>query len=72
MSIIDDLRASDIAAFVTWNSRGLHVRLGDRLNTVAEGWRLRDWAAAEAWLIREACAHFPDSDFAAKHGRRAA
>jgi hypothetical protein len=45
---------------------GFHVTLGNPQQ--AEGWAFPTIGEAIAWLRDQACAHYPDSEFARKYG----
>ena len=71
--ILGSLYASEIIASISWLwDGGIDVKLGDALNGYrAEGrWALS--ARPAEWLRDQACAIYPDSDFARKysHGSR--
>jgi len=45
---------------------GVYVTLGNPQQ--AEGWAFSTIGEAIAWLRDQACAHYPDSEFAQKYG----
>jgi hypothetical protein len=64
---LNDLYASEINASISWIwDGGFHVTLGDPQQ--AEGWGFRTIGEAVAWLRDQACARYPDSEFAQKYG----
>src|SRR5262249_60889868 len=67
-AIFNDLYASKINASVWWmiGDGGFHFVLGDPPQ--AEGWAFSTLGAAAISLRDEACAYYPDSDFARKYG----
>jgi len=68
--ILSDLYASEINYRIsTFWDEGYTALLGDALN----GWKaenngLRSWDEITSWLRAAACQHFPESEFARKHG----
>src|SRR6266481_3276918 len=66
-TILNDLCASKINASISLiGDGGFHFVLGDPPQ--AEGWAFSTIGAAAISLRDEACAYYPDSDFARKHG----
>jgi len=66
-TILNDLCASKIDASISWiGDGGFHFVLGDPPQ--AEGWAFLTIGAAAISLRDEACAYYPDSDFARKYG----
>ena len=66
-TILNDLCASKINASISWiGDGGFHFVLGDPPQ--AEGWAFSTVGAAAISLRDEACAYYPDSDFAQKYG----
>ena len=66
-TILNDLCASKIDASISWiGDGGFHFVLGDPPQ--AEGWAFSIIGAAAISLRDEACAYYPDSDFARKYG----
>ena len=66
-TILSDLWASKINASISWIGDGrFHFVLGDPPQ--AEGWAFSTIGAAAVSLRDEACAYYPDSDFARKYG----
>ena len=66
-TILNDLCASEINASISWiGNGGFHFVLGDPPQ--AEGWAFSTIGAAAISLRDEACAYYPDSDFARKYG----
>jgi hypothetical protein len=65
--ILNDLYASELNASISWIwDGGFHVTLGDP--RVTEGWAFSTIGEAVAWLRDQACASYPDSEFARKYG----
>ena len=68
-TILDDLCASEINASISWVwDGGIVVELGDPLNGYEAEVKVSTAAEAALWLRDEACAHYPDSEFARKYG----
>jgi hypothetical protein len=66
-AVINDLYASEINASISWIwDGGFYAVLGNPKQ--AEGWALPSIAEAVEWLREQACAHYPDSEFARKYG----
>jgi hypothetical protein len=65
-AILNDLYESEINASIAWIwDGGFNVTLGDPPR--AE-WAFQSIGEAVAWLRDEACATYPDSEFARKYG----
>jgi hypothetical protein len=68
-TILDDLCASEINASISWLwEGGIVVELGDPLNGYDAEGQVSTVAEAALWLRDQACAHYPDSEFARKYG----
>jgi hypothetical protein len=68
-AILNDLYASEINAAISWLwDGGIDVKLGDPLNGYDAEGKVGTFAEAAAWLRDQACTHYPDSEFARKHG----
>ena len=68
-TILDDLCASEINASISWVwNGGIVVELGEPLNGYEAEGKVSTVAEAAFWLCDEACAHYPDSEFARKYG----
>jgi len=68
-TILDDLCASEINASISWLwEGGIVVELGDPLNGYDAEGQVSTVAKAALWLRDQACAHYPDSEFARKYG----
>jgi hypothetical protein len=66
-AILNDLYESEINASISWIwDGGFYAVLGSPKQ--AEGWAFPTIGAAVAWLRDQACAHYPDSEFARKYG----
>jgi hypothetical protein len=65
-AILTDLYDSEINVSWLWDG-GIDVRLGDELNGYKAKGKVSTIAEAAAWLRDQACAHYPDSEFARKH-----
>jgi hypothetical protein len=66
-AVINDLYASEINASISWIwDGGFYAVLGNPKQ--AEDWALPSIAEAVEWLREQACAHYPDSEFARKYG----
>ena len=66
-AVINDLYASEINASISWIwDGGFYAVLGDPKQ--AEGWAFPSIGDAVEWLIEQAIAHHPDSEFARKYG----
>ena len=66
VAILNDLYASHINASISWIwDRGFDVILGDP--PIPEGLVFATIGGAIAWLRDQACAHYPDSEFARKY-----
>jgi hypothetical protein len=66
-AILNNLYTSNISASISWIwDTGFQFALGDPLQ--AEGWGFPSISAAAICLRDEACAYYPDSDFARKYG----
>jgi hypothetical protein len=66
-TILDDLYASEISASIAWVwDSGFCVTLGNP--ALAEGLAFPTIREAVTWLRDQACATYPDSEFARKYG----
>ncbi len=66
-AILNDLYESEINASISWFwDGGFYAVLGNPKQ--AEGWAFPSIGEAVDWLRDQACAHYPDSDFARKYG----
>jgi hypothetical protein len=66
-AILNDLYESEINASISWIwDGGFYAVLGSPKQ--AEGWAFPTIGEAVAWLRDQACAHYPDSEFARKYG----
>jgi hypothetical protein len=66
-TILDDLQANKISGSISWVwDGGFRVTLGDRKRD--EAWTFPTIGEAAAWLRNQACARYPDSNFARKYG----
>jgi hypothetical protein len=67
-AILNDLYASQINASISWLwDGGIDVKLGDALNGYRAEGKVGTFGAAAEWLRDQACAIYPDSDFARKY-----
>ena len=64
-AIFNDLYASEINASISWIwDGGIDVKLGDALNGFKAEGKVGTFAEAAVWLREEACALYPDNEFA--------